>query len=66
VPLVDAELRRLAHRYLRRERAGHVLQTTALVHEAFIRLVTWRDVSWQNRSHLLAMSSRDWQAMLPK
>jgi RNA polymerase sigma factor (TIGR02999 family) len=58
VPLVEAELRRLAHGYLRRERPGHVLQTTALVNEAFIRLVSWRDVSWQNRSHFLAMSAR--------
>ena len=58
VPLVEAELRRLAHHYLRRERPGHLLQTTALVNEAFIRLVGWRDVSWQNRSHFLAMSAR--------
>ena len=58
VPLVEAELRRLAHRYVRRERPGHLLQTTALVNEAFIRLVSWRDVSWQNRSHFLAMSAR--------
>lgn len=58
VPLVEAELRRLAHGYLRRERPGHLLQTTALVNEAFIRLVSWRDVSWQNRSHFLAMSAR--------
>jgi RNA polymerase sigma factor (TIGR02999 family) len=58
VPLVEAELRRLAHGYLRRERPGHLLQTTALVNEAFIRLVGWRDVSWQNRSHFLAMSAR--------
>ena len=58
VPLVDAELRRLAHQYLRRERPGHLLQTTALVNEAFTRLVSWRDVSWQNRSHFVAMSAR--------
>ena len=58
VPLVEAELRRLAHRYVRRERPGHLLQTTALVNEAFIRLVSWRDVSWQNRAHFLAMSAR--------
>lgn len=58
VPLVEAELRRLAHRYLRRERPGHLLQTTALVNEAFTRLVSWRDASWQNRSHFLAMSAR--------
>ena len=58
VPLVEAELRRLAHHYLRGERAGHLLQTTALVNEAFTRLVSWRDVSWQNRSHFVAMAAR--------
>jgi RNA polymerase sigma-70 factor, ECF subfamily len=58
VPLVDAELRRLARQYLRRERPGHVLQTTALVNEAFIRLMNWKDVSWQNRGHFLAMAAR--------
>jgi RNA polymerase sigma-70 factor (ECF subfamily) len=58
VPLVEAELRRLAHQYMRRERPGHLLQTTALVNEAFTRLVSWRDVSWQNRSHFVAMSAR--------
>ena len=58
VPLVDAELRQLARRYLRRERPGHVLQTTALVNEAFIRLMNWRDVSWQNRAHFLAVAAR--------
>ena len=58
VPLVDAELRRLARQYLRRERPGHVLQTTALVNEAFIRLINWKDVSWQNRGHFLAMAAR--------
>jgi RNA polymerase sigma-70 factor, ECF subfamily len=58
VPLVDAELRQLAHRYLRRERKGHVLQTTALVNEAFIRLINWRVVSWQNRAHFVGMAAR--------
>ena len=58
VPLVDAELRQLARGYLRRERPGHVLQATALVNEAFIRLMNWRDVSWQNRAHFLAMAAR--------
>jgi RNA polymerase sigma-70 factor (ECF subfamily) len=54
VPLVEPELRRLARQYLRRERPGHVLQTTALVNEAFIRLMNWKG-SWQNRGHFLAM-----------
>ena len=58
VPLVEAELRQLARRYLRRERPGHVLQTTALVNEAFIRLLNWQDVSWQNRAHFVAMAAR--------
>jgi RNA polymerase sigma factor (TIGR02999 family) len=58
VPLVETELRQLARRYLRRERPGHVLQTTALVNEAFIRLIKWRDVSWQNRAHFVAMAAR--------
>jgi RNA polymerase sigma-70 factor (ECF subfamily) len=58
VPLVESELRQLARRYLRRERPGHVLQTTALVNEAFIRLINWQDVSWQNRAHFVAMAAR--------
>jgi RNA polymerase sigma factor (TIGR02999 family) len=58
VPLVERELRQLAHRYLRRERPGHVLQTTALVNEAFLRLLKWQDVNWQNRAHFLAMAAR--------
>jgi RNA polymerase sigma factor (TIGR02999 family) len=48
----------LARGYLRRERPGHVLQTTALVNEAFVRLVGWQDVNWQNRSHFLGMAAR--------
>jgi RNA polymerase sigma factor (TIGR02999 family) len=58
VPLVEAELRRLARGYLRRERPGHLLQTTALVNEAFVRLIGWQDVSWQNRAHFLAMAAQ--------
>jgi hypothetical protein len=46
VPLVDAEMRRLARRYLRQERPGHILQTTALVDEAWAPLIKWPDVSW--------------------
>jgi RNA polymerase sigma factor (TIGR02999 family) len=56
--LVEAELRRLARGYLRRERPGHVLQTTALVNEAFVRLVGWHDVNWQNRAHFLGMAAQ--------
>lgn len=58
VPLVEAELRQLARRYLQRERRGHVLQTTALVNEAYLRLLKWQDVSWQNRAHFVAMTAR--------
>ena len=58
VPLVEAELRRLARGYLRRERPGHVLQTTALVNEAFVRLVGWQEVKWQNRAHFIAMAAQ--------
>ena len=58
VPLVHAELRRLARRYMRRERAGHTLQTTALINEAYIRLFEAQGVSWQNRAHFLGISAR--------
>jgi len=51
LPLVYAELRRIARRELRRERAGHTLQPTALVHEAYLRLVDQRQVDWRNRAH---------------
>jgi RNA polymerase sigma-70 factor, ECF subfamily len=58
VPLVDAELRRLAHNYLRQERPDHILQTTALVNEAWVRLINWPDVSWRNRAHFIGMAAR--------
>jgi len=57
-PLVEAELRRLARRYMRRERRGHTLQTTALVNEAFLRLTDARRVRWQDRAHFLGISAR--------
>ena len=50
-PIVYDELHRLAHHYLKRERAGHSLQTTALVNEAYVRLVDYKRVHWQNRAH---------------
>lgn len=56
-PLVYSELRRLASSYLQRERSGHTLETGALVHEAFLRLVDQRQVSWQNRSHFFAIAA---------
>lgn len=58
VPLVYGELHRLAHRYLGGERAGHLLQTTALVNEAYLRLVDSRRVQWQNRAHFFAVSAQ--------
>lgn len=57
-PLVHDELRRIARRCLRGERANHSLPATALVHEAYVRLVDAREVNWQNRSHFLAMAAR--------
>jgi RNA polymerase sigma-70 factor (ECF subfamily) len=58
VPLVYDELRRQAARYLRRERAGHTLQTTALIHEAYLRLVGQRNVQWQNRAHFFGIAAQ--------
>ena len=57
-PLVYAELRRLASRHLRRERSGHTLQSTALVHEAYLRLVDQRSVRWQNRAHFFGIAAQ--------
>ena len=58
VPLVESELRRLARAYMARERRGHTLQTTALVNEAFLRLVDARDVHWNDRAHFFAVAAR--------
>lgn len=58
VPLVYAQLRRLAHRQMRSERPGHILQTTALVHETYLRLVDSERVHWQNRAHFFAISAQ--------
>jgi RNA polymerase sigma-70 factor, ECF subfamily len=57
-PLVYRELRQLAARYLRRERQGHTLQPTALVHEAYLRLVDQSNPNWQNRSHFYGVAAR--------
>jgi RNA polymerase sigma factor (TIGR02999 family) len=57
-PLVYDELRRVAARYLSRERAGHTLQATALVHEAFVRLVDQRRVQWRNTLHFVALAAQ--------
>ena len=58
IPLVHRELHQIARRCLKGERPGHTLQPTALVNEAYLRLVDVRRVSWQNRTHFLAMSAR--------
>jgi RNA polymerase sigma-70 factor, ECF subfamily len=58
VPLVYAELRRMAARHLRRERDGHTLQPTALVHEAYLRMADEREAPWQNRAHFLACAAQ--------
>jgi len=57
-PLVYEELRRLARSYMRREPKGHTLQTTALINEAYVRLVDQHSVRWQNRSHFFAISAQ--------
>lgn len=58
LPIVEAELRRIAHNFMRRERGDHTLQTSALVNEAYMRLVNQRKVRWQNRSHFFALSAQ--------
>jgi RNA polymerase sigma factor (TIGR02999 family) len=58
LPLVYDELHRQAARYLRRERAAHTLQTTALIHEAYLRLIGQRDVQWQSRTHFFAIAAQ--------
>jgi RNA polymerase sigma factor (TIGR02999 family) len=57
MPLVYGELHRLAHRYMLRERVGHTLQTTALVNEAYLKLLDATNVQWQNRAHFFAISA---------
>src|SRR5512145_2851580 len=57
MPLVDRELHRLAHHYMRRENAGHTLQTTALVNEAYLKLIDQKHVHWKNRAHFFALSA---------
>src|SRR4028118_1216730 len=57
-PIVHAELHRIAKRYISRERPGHTLQTTALVNEAYVRLIDWKNVRWQNRAHFFGVSAQ--------
>src|SRR3954471_21102492 len=58
VPLVEAELRRLARGYMARERRDHTLQTTALLHEAFMRLADAQHLDWQSRAHFFGIAAR--------
>ena len=58
MPMVESELRRIAANYMRRERPGHTLQTSALVNEAYLKLVDQRQVRWENRSHFFALASQ--------
>jgi RNA polymerase sigma factor (TIGR02999 family) len=57
-PLVHAELYRLARRYMGRERPDHLLQTSALINEAYIRLIDWKNVRWQNRAHFFGVAAQ--------
>jgi len=58
VPLVHAELHRLARHYMSNERPGHTLQTTELVNEAYVRLIDWQNVRWQNRAHFFGVAAQ--------
>src|SRR5687768_5071869 len=58
MPIVYQELRRLARQYMRREKADHMLQTTALVNEAYIRLIDYKQIEWQNRTHFFAIAAQ--------
>jgi RNA polymerase sigma factor (TIGR02999 family) len=58
MPAIYDELRRQAARYLRQERPGHTLQTTALIHEAYVRLVDQRNVQWENRAHFFGIAAQ--------
>ena len=58
VPMVHAELHKLARRYMGGERAGHPLQPTALVNEAYLRLIDWKNVEWKNRAHFFGVSAQ--------
>jgi RNA polymerase sigma factor (TIGR02999 family) len=64
LPLIYNELRQLAHNFLYRERPGHTLQTTALVHEAYLKLIDQKDARWQNRSHFFAIAAQAMRRIL--
>jgi RNA polymerase sigma-70 factor, ECF subfamily len=58
LPIVEKELRRIAHNYMRKERRNHTLQTTALINEAYMKLIDQRSVEWSNRAHFFALSAQ--------
>jgi RNA polymerase sigma-70 factor (ECF subfamily) len=64
IPLVYKELRRMAHQYMRRERAGNTLQTSALINEAYIRLVDYNRMRWQDRAHFYAVAAQAMRRIL--
>lgn len=64
MPLVYAELRRMARRYMRHEDSGHTLQTSALINEAYLRLLDAQTVRWQNRAHFFAVSAQAMRRIL--
>jgi len=57
-PVIYTELHRIAKRYMNREREGHTLQTTALVNEAYMRLIDWKTAKWENRAHFFGVSAQ--------
>ena len=64
IPLIEHELHRLAHQYMNRENPGHTLQTTALVNEAYLRLIDQKSVRWQNRAHFFAIAAQTMRRIL--
>jgi len=64
MPIVYEELRRIARRYMRQERPSHTLQTTALVHEAYCKLLDQREMQWQNRAHFFAVAAQVMRRLL--
>src|SRR3954468_14473935 len=58
VPIIQSELRRLARHYLKRERSGHILQTSALVNEAYVRLINWKTARFESRAHFFGVSAQ--------
>jgi RNA polymerase sigma factor (TIGR02999 family) len=64
MPLVYDELRRMARRYMERQQAGHTLQTTALIHEAYLKLADQRDAAWQNRAHFFGVAAKAMRSIL--